>query len=507
MLILILLTGLLSSFSYDYFLIKEPLSAWQRPKAALYLHTGTWLLSCAIVLLLCQRPWFAVILLNAGQLLLLLVHHAKYHSLREAFIYQDFDYFTDAIKHPRLYLPFFGIARTLGATLAFISAVSIGVLIETPLNLSVLFTSSFILIILAYGLIRLGLANPPKLSYLPEQDLQLLGQLAFFWGYWQAEREAWTDINNAVLNETGAHLNNQNKLPSIIAVQSESFFDARALSATIKTEVLTNFDNIKKQSHCHGRFIVPAWGANTVRTEAAFLTALSPEQLGIHRFNPYRLFAKQAVNNIVSLLKQRGYYSVCIHPYPASFYERDKVFPRLGFDEFIDIKAFTMQADYNKGNENGQFIADLNVAAKIESLLSAHPTNKPLFIFVITMENHGPLHLESASVADNAAFYKQTPPAHWQDLTVYLKHLQNADNMIAQLQQSLLNDALNKNRDGVLCWYGDHVPIMPQVYHDLGEPNGDTEYFIWQTKKNATTNSQEQTLSAHELAVRLLKSL
>lgn len=507
MLIVALFIGFISSFVYDYALLSRASSAWQRPRAALYLHSGTWFISCALLLLLCQRPWFALVLVNAGQLLLLLVHHAKQHSLREAFIYQDFDYFTDAIKHPRLYLPFFGIGRTIAATLAFVSAVGIGLLLETPLTLAVLLSSSFVLAVLGYGLIRLGLARCPAPSYEPARDLRTLGQVAFFWAYWRAERVPCLNLHSTELTIAAKQLDHKTKLPTIIVVQSESFFDPRPLSANIKPDVLKNFDAIKRHAKQYGTLTVPAWGANTVRTEAAFLTGLSPEQLGIHRFNPYRLLAKQAVTNLVSILKQHAYHTVCIHPYPASFYQRDQVFPRLGFDEFIDSKHFATVEHDNTGNENGQFIADLTVAAKIDSLLQTHTDNKPLFIFVITMENHGPLHLESATVADNERFYSQGPPSAWQDLTVYLKHLSNADTMMQRLQQNLTDYALKQGRDGVLCWYGDHVPIMPQVYATLGEPTGHSDYVIWHSATQQTANSPEQILSAHQLATALLSSV
>ena len=46
------------------------------------------------------------------------------------------------------------------------------------------------------------------------------------------------------------------------------------------------------------------------------------------------------------------------------------------------------------------------------------------------MENHGPLHLEHPSIEDTQAYYSQPPPKNSEDLTVYLKHLKNADLMI-----------------------------------------------------------------------------
>ena len=52
------------------------------------------------------RPIFATALLCAFFLLLVVVSNAKFKALREAFVFQDYEYFTDAIRHPRLYIPF-----------------------------------------------------------------------------------------------------------------------------------------------------------------------------------------------------------------------------------------------------------------------------------------------------------------------------------------------------------------------------------------------------------------
>ncbi len=68
------------------------------------------LLSCLLLVL--QRPNFAAAALLAGLLFVVLVSNAKSHTLREPFIFQDFEYFRDALRHPRLYMPFLGAGRT-----------------------------------------------------------------------------------------------------------------------------------------------------------------------------------------------------------------------------------------------------------------------------------------------------------------------------------------------------------------------------------------------------------
>ncbi|MBV5331615.1 sulfatase-like hydrolase/transferase, partial [bacterium] len=92
-------------------------------------------------------------------------------------------------------------------------------------------------------------------------------------------------------------------------------------------------------------------------------SGLAEEQLGVHRFNPYRQLARAGIPTLVSVLKAQGYRTVCVHPYPVGFYSRDQVFPLLGFDAFIDIRAF---ADAQK---NGPYVGDISLAEKVCSLL------------------------------------------------------------------------------------------------------------------------------------------
>lgn len=494
-----LVLGLAMSLLAELALTPQPLPVWRRSWPCLALHVGSCLLLFGLDLLLFRRPWFALATLLALQLLLLLVHYAKYYNLRESFIFQDFEYFTDAIKHPRLYLPFFGIARTVAATIGFVAAFAVGLLLETPLAYPAAFAASAILALSGLALAGSSLRRCPEVSFDPDADLRKLGQVAFFWAYWRAERE--TAIGDAptpfaALPPLPAPPPGKQQ-PHIVAVQCESFFDPRPLYPGIKASVLEHFDHAKTQAERHGRLHVPAWGANTVRSECAFLTGVPPEGLGVHRFNPYRALAKQAIPNLAAHLKRNGYHTVCIHPYPASFYLRDKVFPLLGFDRFIDIK------DFATGQKCGQYIGDLAAAEKVAGLLQ-DGGEQPLFIFVITMENHGPLHLEQPGPDDITVYYEQPPPPGCEDLGVYLRHLRNADLMIKHLA-----DSLNAHgRGGVLCWYGDHVPIMPKVYGQFGTPAGHTEYFIWRTPAlYDKAMAPAQAIAAHDLAMSLLAAL
>jgi hypothetical protein len=446
-----------------------------RPLGAFAIHLGLWVLAFCFELVLFQRPYFAACLALATLLLVIVVSNAKYHSLREPFVFQDFEYFTDALRHPRFYLPLFGIGRALLGFAAFVLVLYLGLTLEPSLLARIGF-SGFgaglaLLVILGIILLWVGTRHSLPLTFDPVTDLRSLGLLANLWCYGLAERivpvlpRASHVFASSAISAVGA-------LPNIVVVQSESFFDVRRLYPGIHPALLGQFDEIRKAAVQFGRLEVPAWGANTARTEFAFLSGLGERQLGGHRFTPYRKLGRQGVPTIASFLKCVGYRTVCVHPYTASYYARDIIFPAFGFDEFIDIR------DFLDGERCGPYIGDLAVAEKVRSLLET--LGQPTFVFVITMENHGPLHLEQVAPDDVQRFYAAPPPVGYEDLTVYLRHLSNADQMIRMLQEHL--EQLPAG--GWLCWYGDHVPIMPYVYEARDFSDGRTDYFIWGKGRN-----------------------
>lgn len=471
-----ILAGLSLSFAVEALVRPGVALPWRRPLPALALHTALWLLVFLVEMAQFQRPWFAAAVALALLTILVLVNNAKVQALREPFIGQDFEYFLDTIRYPRLYLPFFGIGKAIGAAMAVMLAIGLGLVLERPLTASLALTaflSGFATLgLVAVGLLLWALRAGLPLSFSPEQDIHALGFLASLVPYLRAERRCpelptpfYTDRTRPA-GET---------LPHLVLVQSESFFDPRPWYPALRPDLLARFDALKRSAHWHGRLEVPAWGANTVRTEFAFLSGLSPAQLGVHRFNPYRKFARHSPHTLVGLARQMGYRTLCIHPYPAGFYGRSKIFPGLGFDRFMDIKSFDEQG------KSGPYIGDVALAEKIRTELAA-ASKQPLLVFAITMENHGPLHWEQARPGEDRQYSTEPFPQGCEDLTIYLRHLANADRMAGMLDTAL--NALD--RPAWLCWYGDHVPILPEVYKQLGAPDGCTEYLIWSNSGRAT---------------------
>jgi phosphoglycerol transferase MdoB-like AlkP superfamily enzyme len=468
-LLLPLVIGLALSIAVEQLLSPRP-PLLGRSWRAWAIHVGLFSAFFAVELAIFQRPYFVTAMVLTGVLLLVLVSNAKTHSLREPFIYQDFEYFLDALKHPRLYLPFMGAWRAAAALIAFVMAVYVGLIIEPritqQLSLAPFLQICVALFVVATALVMFANADSLAVSFEPNSDLKRLGLLAFLMRYRSEERKKIDVL--ALHSPFSDSTSKPNKnLPNVVVVQSESFFDARRLFADLAPSVMQEWDKTVAAATISGRVEVAAWGANTVRTEFAFLSGLNVEKLGVHRFNPYRKMARQGVPTLATFLQKVGYRTVCVHPYPASFYTRDCVFPMLGFDEFIDVETF------NAADQFGPYIGDIALGEKVKSVL--HESTKPTFVFAITMENHGPLHWEKVTAEESAALFKKPLPPGCESLAVYVRHLRNANTMLGNLRSYLETSS----SPSWLCWYGDHVPIMPTVYAALSEPDGATDFFIW----------------------------
>lgn len=494
-----ILVGLVISFGLEQ-LIRPGVQPLQRRQlAALGLHCGLWLLVYCFELALFRRPWFASAMVLTLLAILVLVNNAKYQTLREPFIFQDFEYFVDTLRHPRLYLPFFGLGKALVATAVFLLSLFAGMQLETPLTDTMPAVTVFLglgaLVLTGLALLAAGASQKLPVTFDPAGDISTLGLLASLWRYGEEERRRPSLSSPFAPLHTGQEQGQMAPRPHLVVVQSESFFDPRPFFDGIRPEVLQNIDALNAASRCHGPLGVPAWGANTVRTEFAFLSGLAAAQLGVHRFNPYRQLARAGIPTLVSVLKDQGYRTVCVHPYPSGFYSRDQVFPLLGFDAFIDIRAF---ADAQK---SGPYVSDLALAENVCKLLSDTAAH-PIFVFVITMENHGPLHWEKVGPDDVERLYSSPPPEGCEDLTIYLRHLRNADRMAGILRDRLT--ALST--PAWLCWFGDHVPIMPQVYETLGLPDGRTDYLIW-CNDGVSGGSEKVSRKAEDLGPLLLAGI
>jgi phosphoglycerol transferase MdoB-like AlkP superfamily enzyme len=277
-------------------------------------------------------------------------------------------------------------------------------------------------------------------------------------------------------------------------VQLESFFDARRLGPLMPPDLLPGFDRLCAGAVQAGRLAVPCWGANTVRSEFAVLTGIGQAALGLDRFNPYERFAqtpgRSPLRSLAWEMKGRGYRTICLHPFDKRFYARASVMPKLGFDEFRGLEAFTGAA------RSGPYVSDRAVGEAIAGILRAE--GPAVFVFAMTMGNHGPWGEDGGHppLPAWAGGLDGLPEAA--GLRGFLAGLAESDAMLAPMMEAM-------PPGGVLAVYGDHQPSLPAAFAALGLADESTDYAIWQAGLAARPVRRD--IAAEDLAQRLLRHL
>ena len=428
---------------------------------------------------------------------------AKRAVLGEPIVYTDVFQAFDIFRHPRLALPFPNLSLILAGLFGAIGLIALWFHVEPPVWS---LPPGQVLVVIVCAVLLGHFLGGPALPFVehflrrfepssdPNADAQRFGVLGLqlIYGFLARAQRSGRRISAAREAERKASRSRSAdalfaRVGPVVMVQCESFFDARRLSPAIPNDLLPNFDACRRTAQW-GRLKVPCWGANTVRTEFAVLSGLSQSQLGFDRFNPYHGFARAPVPTLAWTLQAAGYRTICIHPFDRRFYGRHEVMPNLGFDEFIGEEAF---ADAERING---YVSDVAVAKLAKKLVEERGPR--VFLFLITMENHGPWPADPNEALTKPLLPEtiraRLAPGERASLTRYLRSLVGTDTMLGILTQVL-------GRSGVLAMYGDHLPSFPGIFSQFGVRDFRSDYLLWRAAPTAQA-VRRLDLAAHELS-------
>jgi hypothetical protein len=443
------------------------------------LSPGLDLLLLALLFSLCLgllgRPIIAALCVGVFILLMAVVSRVKDAVLKEPIVFCDLALAKLALRHPALYIAYLGYGKFCLAVIVAFSTAGGLLWLEKPLwsGWAGEFLTILLVILTVFGF-RLGwgrqalaaLFRHPPLTGRIQEDLPQFGLLGSAFRYAiiaAAERPA----RQALYAPSIPTAATRPDLPTLIAVQAESFFDPRRLGSSLPADLLPNFDRLAAKG-ISGRLTVGGWGANTMRAEFSVLSGLPDHALGLDRYNPYFALARRPLDSLAWQAKRLGYRTLCLHPYSAHFFGRDSVYPNLGFDEFHDISRF------ENAPRHGPYVADPALADYVATLLANR--REPLFLFLITMENHGPW--KPGRIPAAPTLEKDLPGLALEssDFAAYLCHIRSGDTMLGDLAKLLETE----NRGGALMYYGDHLPSFPHLIAAAGITEPTTDYLLWQ---------------------------
>ena len=171
------------------------------------------------------------------------------------------------------------------------------------------------------------------------------------------------------------------KAPNIIVIVDEAFSDLKVLG-DFDTDIdyMPNFRKLM-QDYNGGHLMVSVKGGNTANSEYEFLSGDTMAFLPAGSV-VFQQFIHDNVPALPSYLASLGFSTTGIHPYLETGWDRDRVYPMLGFEEFITKKDFA-DPFYIR-----DYISDVSAFDKIIEKFENREEGEKQFIFEVTMQNH-----------------------------------------------------------------------------------------------------------------------
>jgi len=266
--------------------------------------------------------------------------------------------------------------------------------------------------------------------------------------------------------------------PNVIFVMNESFWDPTLLpGVTFSEDPLPTVHALQKTATA-GYMLSPQFGGGTSNVEFEVLTGNSMSNLPSGSM-PYQQYISRPTPSLAGFFGTQGYKSMAIHSYEGWFWNRNTVYKQLGFQSFMSKEFFT-SPEYKGG-----FIADDEVSRAIIS--QVQQSEQPMFIYAVTMQNHGPYESWRYSGKPIKVEGNLTDAAR-DELETYVQGARDAD---ASLKM-LIDHYSASEEPTMIVFYGDHLPMLGydyDVYRQAGfvSSGNSAEWSLEETKKMHST--------------------
>ena len=242
--------------------------------------------------------------------------------------------------------------------------------------------------------------------------------------------------------------------PNIIVIMDEAYSDLSVLGAPLNTDTdISPFINSLEENTIKGYALSSAFGGRTANSEFEFLTGSTMGFLPNGAI-AFQQFIHNGQYSIISQLESLSYQTVAVHPYLASGWMRNTVWPELGFDKCFFLDDF-LQKSLIRG-----LVSDQEMVDYIISAYENRDTTHPLFLYGVTMQNHSGYDYigEDFETTVHLIGYSQ----EYARAEQYLTLIQSTDKAI----ENLIAYFAEVEEPVVILFYGDHLPSLDQSFYE-----------------------------------------
>lgn len=259
----------------------------------------------------------------------------------------------------------------------------------------------------------------------------------------------------------------EGEFPNIIVIMDEAFSDPAILgNFTVNQDYMPFVHSLLDgaENTVSGWLNVSVLGGNTANTEFEYLTGNTMAFLPQGSI-PYQQYIKGETPSLASHLAGLGYQTVAMHPYNASGWDRDTVYPAMGFSEMYFLP------DFDNATKVRNYVSDQSDFEKIVEIYE-NKGDTPLFLFNVTMQNHSS-YTESFDNFDPQIEVEGGS----QTLNNYLSLLSLSDAALGEL----ISYFEEQEEDTIIVFFGDH-----QTTNSVIEP------ILKQNGKSSSTLTEEE---------------
>lgn len=249
------------------------------------------------------------------------------------------------------------------------------------------------------------------------------------------------------------------KTPNVIAIMDEAFADLQAVGDFRTSEDVMPFYHSLTKNTVKGFSYVSVFGGQTANTEFEFLTGLSKAFVPASA-TPYQLYIKSFLPGLTTHLGNQDYQGMlAFHPFRANGYNRDHVYPNLGFSDFISLKDLDVSASDKIRN----FVSD---AADFQVIIDQYEqakkkSNAPFYLFNVTMQNHSGYDQDFDNLDMPISIEEKCDDP---ELKRYLNLIHHSDTAL----KSLIEYFSKQEDPTVIVFFGDHEPgLSNEVYSKI----------------------------------------
>ena len=256
---------------------------------------------------------------------------------------------------------------------------------------------------------------------------------------------------------------------NLIFLQIESFFDlSRVSGAEYSEEPMPVYKALLK-SCSNGKLMVPSVGAGTANTEFEVLTGMNIDYFGAGEYPYNTILLEETCESAAYNLKKLGYKTTAIHNNTGTFYNRNEVYPNLGFDRY-DCEEYMQGLTYNQLG----WAKDRILTQQISHALTS--TQEPDFVYAVSVQPHGkyPEEKQENPHITVSGFAQEEERAN--GFEYYVNEVHETDAFLGMLI-STLNVF---DEPTVVVMFGDHLPNLDFTEEEISDGRlFETEYLIW----------------------------